>query len=264
MPKNLLCRPSQHEGPRHRNGRRLVVLRQPPADFSAHRPDKDPGVEVSTIKLSSPDETGELFAIRGRHVVTIGTPALDLIKFASGLNPHQIVGAPEWLAKDRFDVDAVPSVEGIPNNAQMWMMVRRILADRFQLKYEFVQKDMPAFALVKAGRDTHLKISSRSSDDPVDMYGSNGELTVNNATMNDFALGLSRGFASRPVVNQTGIEGRYDFKLKWSFESSATSDPDVSPGFFTALQDQLGLSLKPTHAEIKVLRIDHIDHPSAN
>lgn len=227
-------------------------------------PDKDPGVEVATVKLSNPDETGELFTIRGRHVLTINTPVLDLIRFAFGLNPSQIIGAPEWLAKERFDIDAVPSAEGIPNNAQMWMMVRRILADRFHLKYEFVQKELPAFALVKDGRDVRLKRSSRGPDDPVDFYGSHGELTVNNATMNDFAVGLSRGLVSRPVVDQTGLEGRYDFTLKWSAEYNVASDPDAPPGLFTALEEQLGLALKPTHAEIKVLRIDHIERPSEN
>src|SRR5215469_4757492 len=89
--------------------------------------DKDPGVEVATIKPSSPSETGELFTIRGRHVLAINAPAIDLIKFAFGLHPSQIIDAPEWLAKERFDIDAVPSAEGALNNDQMWMMVRRIL-----------------------------------------------------------------------------------------------------------------------------------------
>lgn len=227
-------------------------------------PDKDLGVEVATVKPSSPDETGELFTIRGRHVLAINTPTLDLIRFAFGLHPSQITGAPEWLGKERFDIDAVPSAEGIPNNAQMWMMIRRILAERFHLKYEFVQKELPAFALVKVGKDSPLKRSIRRAEDPVDFYGSHGELTVNNATMNDFAVGLSRGLVSRPVVDQTGIQGRYDFTLKWSAETSIVSDPDAPPGMFTALEEQLGLALRPTHAEIKVLRIDHIEHPSGN
>lgn len=225
--------------------------------------DKDPGVEVATVKPSNPEETDELCTIRGRHILTINTPAFDLIKFAFGLHPSQIVGAPEWLEKEKFDIDAVPSIDGTLNNAQMWMMVRRILADRFHLKYEFVEKNLPAYALVKTGKDLGLKQSLRRPEDPWDFYGSHGELTINNATMNNFAEGLSKGTVDKPVVDQTGIEGRYDFTLKWS-ALNATNDPNAPPGIFTALQEQLGLALKPTHAKIKVLRIDHIERPGEN
>lgn len=225
--------------------------------------DKDPGVEVATVKPSNPEQTGELCTIRGRHILTINTPVFDLIKFAFGLHPSQIVGAPEWLSKDKFDIDAVPSIDGELNNAQMWMMVRRILADRFHLKYEFVEKNLPAYALVKVGKDLGLKKSLRRPEAPWDFYGSHGELTVNNATMNNFAEGLSRGAVDKPVVDQTGIEGRYDFTVKWS-ALNAVNDPNAPPGIFTALQEQLGLALKPTHAEIKVLRIDHIERPGEN
>ena len=93
--------------------------------------EKDPGVEVATVKPSNPDETGELCTIRGRHVMTINTPALDLIRFAFGLHPSQIIGAPEWLSKEKFDIDAVPASDGVLRNEQMWMMIRRILATDF-------------------------------------------------------------------------------------------------------------------------------------
>jgi len=225
--------------------------------------DKDPGVEVATVKPSNPDETGELCTIRGRHILTINTPALDLIRFAFGLHPSQIIGAPEWLSKEKFDIDAVPASDSVLKNEQMWMMIRRILADRFRLKYEFVEKNLPAYALVKAGKDLALKKSLRRPEDPWDFYGPSGELNVNNATMKNFAEGLSRGMVDKPVVDQTGIEGRYDFVLKWS-GLNAVNDPNVPPGIFTALQEQVGLALKPTHADIKVLRIDHVEHPGDN
>ena len=225
--------------------------------------DKDPGVEVATVKPSNPDQTGELCTIRGRHILTINTPTIDLIRFAFGLHPSQIIGAPEWLSKERFDIDAVPSTDGELNNAQMWMMVRRILADRFHLKYELFEKNLPVYALVKVGKDSGMKKSLRRSEEPWDFYGGNGELTVNNVTMIQFAEGLSRGLVDKPVVDQSGIEGRYDFTLRWS-ALNAANDPNAPPGIFTALQEQLGLALKPTHAKIKVLRIDHIERPSDN
>jgi uncharacterized protein (TIGR03435 family) len=67
------------------------------------------------------------------------------------------------------------------------------------------------------------------------------------------------------VVDQTGLTGRYDFRLLWTFdESKAPTDGSAAPGIFTAIQEQIGLKLEPVKAQTDVLVVDKVEHPSAN
>jgi uncharacterized protein (TIGR03435 family) len=97
--------------------------------------------------------------------------------------------------------------------------------------------------------------------------GSNGgqrTMHVTNISMAEFAL-IMKFYLDRPVVDQTGLPGRYDFQLKWTFdESKAPTDGTAAPSVFTAVQDQLGLKLDAVKAPADMLVIDHVEQPSAN
>jgi uncharacterized protein (TIGR03435 family) len=84
-----------------------------------------------------------------------------------------------------------------------------------------------------------------------------------NTSMDDFAISMEFEM-DKPVVNQTGLSGRYDFILNWATNETATSDPNAPPGVFTAIQEQLGLKLAPVKAQADVIVIDHVERPSAN
>jgi uncharacterized protein (TIGR03435 family) len=83
--------------------------------------------------------------------------------------------------------------------------------------------------------------------------------------MADFATFLQRYVTDRPVVDRTGVVGKYDLNLRWT-----PDDPQPSlsrsqwPGLYTAIDEQLGLKLKATKAPVKVLVIEHLDMPSEN
>lgn len=84
-------------------------------------------------------------------------------------------------------------------------------------------------------------------------------------------LTLIPGVSKRPIVDQTGLSGKYDFTLRWVTEANRPSSlgtapqpPSLGPTFQDALREQLGLKLKPTNARVQVLVIDHIEMPSAN
>jgi uncharacterized protein (TIGR03435 family) len=79
----------------------------------------------------------------------------------------------------------------------------------------------------------------------------------------------------RPVVDQTGLEGRWDFLLKWTPDESQftaigirilppTDNSNAPPGLFTAIQEQIGLKLEATRAMVDVIVIDKVERPSAN
>jgi uncharacterized protein (TIGR03435 family) len=83
--------------------------------------------------------------------------------------------------------------------------------------------------------------------------------------MHDLALILMMdAYVDRPVIDQTVIKGRYDFKLKWTRDETQTTASDAPPGLFTAIQEQLGLKLEPVRAQADVLVIDTIERPGAN
>ena len=80
--------------------------------------------------------------------------------------------------------------------------------------------------------------------------------------MDDFADGLHY-FVDKPVVNQTGLPGRFDFTLQWSSGMAPATGSEV-PGMFTAMQEQLGLKLEATKAPVEVLVVDAVERPSQN
>lgn len=89
-------------------------------------------------------------------------------------------------------------------------------------------------------------------------------MRMTNATMGGLSLVL-RLFLDRPVVDQTGLTGRYDFALKWTLdEAAAPTDGRAAPGVFTAIQEQLGLKLEPVRASTDVMVIDKVARPDAN
>ena len=84
--------------------------------------------------------------------------------------------------------------------------------------------------------------------------------------MADIAEALGQGVLNRPVVDQTGLTGRFDLRLMWTPDGPppATERADAPPDIFTAIQEKLGLKLVSTKAPVDVLVIDHAERPSAN
>ena len=115
--------------------------------------DADPNFEVATIK---PNNTGATsmqgLVIQGRKFLTRASSLGDLISFAYEVQAKQIVNAPDWIDKDRYDIEAVPEQEGVPNPEQIRIMIRKLLADRFGLKFHHDKRDMSAYVLT-VGKD---------------------------------------------------------------------------------------------------------------
>jgi uncharacterized protein (TIGR03435 family) len=72
-------------------------------------------------------------------------------------------------------------------------------------------------------------------------------------------------FTDRPVVDQTGLTGKWDFKWTWTAdESRVAPDANAAPGMFTAIQEQLGLKLDATKAQADAFVVDHVERPGPN
>jgi uncharacterized protein (TIGR03435 family) len=238
--------------------------------------DADPEFDVCTIKPSNPAVQGRGLTMRGREVVTINTPAKFLMTFVYGVHANQLVGAPSWFDSDGYDLDGKPAQDGLPNQNQIKTMIRKLLADRFQLKFHREQRELSVYA-IQVGKNGPKMMVSQA--DPKSLPGLGfralGAMNAQNATMADLASLFQTAVLDRPVVDQTGLVGHFDFQLNWTPDESQFSGmgvrvpppsdkPDAPPGLAIALQDQLGLKLTATKTMVDVLVIDKVEKPSAN
>jgi len=247
---------------------------QPPKMMAA---DADPSFEVATIKPTDPDVQVRRINADGRNFVTQNTTLADLIKYAYRINGKQIVGAPEWFDSERFSVNAVSDGQGAPTDKQWRTMLQKLIAERFKFKTHTEKRELSVYVL-SVGKDGPKNLTKSLSTeilprvslrpDPAGMVS-----FVQNATLKEYAdIALQGMLLDRPVRDQTGITGRYDFKITFMPDDSlfgghgpappASDNP--APNFFTAIQEQVGLKLDAVKAPTDVMVIDHVEKPSEN
>lgn len=153
----------------------------------------------------------------------------------------------------------------------MLVMVRTLLADRFQLAMHTETQQVPIFRLVLALADgkrgpqlTPSTCDPASANQPqCGNRAGPGMIRSGGATMDARVNRLGRlPEIARPVVNQTGLAGLFDFELNYA-PSKPGADPDAI-SIFTAIQEQLGLKLEADRGPIEVLVIDRVERPSGN
>jgi uncharacterized protein (TIGR03435 family) len=240
----------------------------------AQAPAQKLSFEVATVKRSGPDAVTRHFSIEGRRFVTTHTSLADLIQFAYGLHPRQIVNGPKWLESDKFNVVGSISTNANPTeqDEQKWMkMMANLLDSRFQLRFHLEKRELAVYAIVVDRDGPRLKLSD---GDPKGLGGvglrGRGQLIATNANVYDLAWELQSAVVDRPVVDRTGLTSRFNFALTWmpdEFQKSnlagqaPTSDV---PDLFSAIRQQLGLRLEATKSLIDVMVVDHVEPPSEN
>jgi uncharacterized protein (TIGR03435 family) len=254
----------------------------PPKPMAA---DADPSFDVATIKPNNSGATSmQGLTMRGRNFATRASSLADLISFAYEVQAKQVVGAPDWIDKDRFDIAAVPAQEGSPSPEQIRIMIRKLLADRFKLTFHKDKRELSAYVLT-VGKGGHKLTPTqvKGTLPGIGIRPATGGLTLNmvNAAISDFTGFLQTLVLDRPVVDKTGIEGRYDFQCTFTPDDSqfgghppqlpapaAGSNPApadaAAPSFYEALQAQLGLKLSAEKTDVEVIAIDHVEKFSAN
>jgi uncharacterized protein (TIGR03435 family) len=238
--------------------------------------DANPSFDVATIKPSdTSSEHGTYFRTNGHHVAAYNISVGELIVYAYGVHVKQIVGGPSSLLATHFDIDGLPDIEGHPNLKQSQLMFQKLLYSRFKLAFHNDSRELPAYAIQIAKDGPKPALTTPKPGEGMNFtYNCQAILTVRNASIADIAKGMQEAFLDKPVVDQTGLNGRYDFKLRWTPDESQTycpsdparssDDPKARPGLYTAIQEQLGLKLTPTKAPVQVMVIDHLETPSEN
>ena len=242
--------------------------------------DADPSFEVATIKPNNSGATGmQQLSMNpyGRNFAARNSTLNDLIAFAYSVQMKQIVGGPPWMDRDRYDIAALTDRDGAPSPEQLRIMIRKLLADRFKLTFHHDSRELSAYVLTVTKNGQKLTPSELKGPPGLGRrLGPEGlTMLAQNETMADFAGFLQMLVLDRPVVDKTGISGRFDFHLTFTPDDSefgghppplptATETTNVSPGLFEAIQQQLGLKLNPEKTPVDVIAIDHVEKPSAN
>ncbi len=236
--------------------------------------DADPSFEVVTIKPSRREKLDKGFGMRGRRFTVVNDSVTDLVTLAYGFHLQQIAGAPSWAESEKFDIEGEADGEGVPNLDQWKLMLRKMLADRFHLAFHMEKKELSVYALTVA--KTGMKMTKSLNQDGLAGLGLRGLGSVvgRSANMGNFRNFMQGFVMDRPVLDQTGIEGRYDFQLDWTpdeFQFStlgvkAPPAPDSAPhpDLYTAIQQQMGLKLEAVKAQADVMVVDRVEKPSEN
>jgi uncharacterized protein (TIGR03435 family) len=269
---------------------------------SAQAPVPAPAAASFDVASVKPNKDGGPSSVRvtpGGTLSVTNNNLRNIIRNAWNITNDQIVGGPDWLDSDRFDITAKASRPFSQDEARG--MLKALLAERFGLVTHHEVRDLPVFVLVRARKDGTLGPQMKKSDlDCAALFASvtaggkmperlpngnlpcgmsvraaQGQVVGSPASMEQLTRNLVGG-VGRIVVDKTELPGYYDFTITFAPESvggaaaaagplagAPAADPGA-PSLFTAMQEQLGLKLEPGREPIQVLVIDRAERPAAD
>ena len=251
------------------------------------QPSSQPRFDVASIKVNRAND-GIVFnqSQKGRYTL-VGYTLAALVRSAYRVQEFQIIGGPEWVNSERFNVEATYSENPAGGPTQTDLMLRTLLEERFKLAVHNETRDRPVYALVLARADRRLgpqlqksatDCATRKGPDGCGSSVGPGFIRSRGRTMAQFAESLSRltmtgSSLNRLIVDKTGLEGLYEVTLKFTPENMPPPgaappgfpavDPN-GPSIFTALQEQLGLKLDSQRAPVEVLVVDRAEPLTEN
>jgi uncharacterized protein (TIGR03435 family) len=250
---------------------------------------KLPAFEVASIK---PDKSGTpmiMFRLTPDGLNVANTPLKMLIQQAYGFEENQVIGFPNGLNSERYDIEAkvdssdVAKLHDLDPHQRM-RMLQPVLAERFQLKVHRETRELPVYELVLAKGGPKFHEAKPGDTYPNGIKGpdghsgaglvwiQDGQLTCQGVGMVELTRLLSQRLGHH-VLDKTGLMGKYDLAMQWPppedrpgamFDGGENAADITGPSIFTVIQEQLGLKLESHKAPVEVLVIDHVETPSAN
>jgi uncharacterized protein (TIGR03435 family) len=259
-------------------------------------PANTPKFDVASIRsCPDPSQQGPMSHIPGANslpgrLATDCVPLRQMIgnAYSRDLNDNvPLTGGPAWTNSAFYEINA--TAEGNPGVKTMnGPMLQALLEDRFQLKVHRETREGSVYFLDVARGGPKLHPFTEGSCKPWPtpppqqltkeyctriIYGLKPAVEAQGVTLDDFSSML-RLVVGRPVIDKTGVTGRFDIRVEFSREGtelagiqakdSAPSDPGSPPSIFVAIQEQLGVKLEAGRGPVETLVIDHIEKPTAN
>ena len=221
-----------------------------------------PAFEAASIK---PDDAGgNYIEVKPGYLNAHSATAATCIMWAYGVQSSQVAGANSavsgLLQSDRYTI--VAKTAGVVPESQLKLMLQTLLAERFKLAFHRQSREIPVLALVveKNGPKFHpSQGDGESKMQPSSKLARQWTWT----TMPQLASSLGEAMQA-PVLDQTGLSGKYDFSLDLAPYAVPGERPDIGSMMVTAVREQLGLKLEARRAPTDVLVIDHLEKPAAN
>jgi uncharacterized protein (TIGR03435 family) len=226
-----------------------------------------------------------------------GVTVKMLLTWAYRINDFQIIGGPDWINSERYDIQA-KAEDGSVTRKDFFdftllpepfaVRIQSLLDERFHLKMHFETRDLPVYELLAISGGAKVILSAdQSPPEPLTtgdpLPGPPGAVPMRRVfgiqrTVGGFTLqGRSVTMASfvdvlsqhvgRPIINKANLRpGLYDINLQWSGTPSAGGTPENAdaPSIFTALREQLGLRLATGKGPVEVFVIERVEKPTPN
>lgn len=214
------------------------------------------------------------------HLRMPHAPLRFIILTAYGLDDFQLIGLPDWAEHEFFTINAITDAPTPPD--QMLLMLRRLLAERFQLRVEESEKEQPVWAIVVAPGGPKLKPRADDEECPRGISGDdmkaagaprNSASSYNGCTMADLVKAFNRPNNAtqlgRPVTDKTGLAGRYHM-LVWTV--TEVDETYIGPGqrmsyvepFREAVEKELGLKLVEDKQKMHFIKVVNVTLPDPN
>jgi uncharacterized protein (TIGR03435 family) len=271
----------------------VVVLLACPLLVRAQQPTSRPSFEVASIKRNMSGDGRTRFEAPPGRLNAINVPLRFLIRQAYRIPQARILGGTAWLDADRFDIVATTPAGAGSDSDAIREMLRTLLAERFGLVMHAEIREMPVYVLRVARADAILGPNLRRSSTDctgrsstmvagrvqcgvlVSQGPASGSLRGGAATLDNLAR-LLGDFLDRPLNDETGLAGTFDFELQFTAPKSSSpgavapgalataASPDDIPTVFTAVQEQLGLKLDAQRGRAEVWVIDAVRPPTVD
>lgn len=241
------------------------ISAQPRFEAAAIKPAPPPAPGIRTIVHGGPGSSDPTLA------TLENIDLFSLTAMAYGIRRHQL-SAPDWTESARFTITArIPARATVDDYR---LMLQSLLSERFSLRFHHEQKEIQIADLVVAKNGPKLKESEPGATPqsegglqpppprggPPPGYHGPFNLNLRTISMEQFSAMLS-GLFDQPVIDSTGLTGRYDFTLHALVGSNPPSvdAPNAPPPLIDAVQEQLGLKLVSKKAPVDVLVVDHME-----
>ena len=257
----------------------FVALGQIALSFSGLQTTATRQFEVASIKLNTTGDAGWLLSPpqRGREKI-INLELRKIIASSFRTQDKLIVGGPSWIDTSRYDIDA-KGADGV-TDVVVWEMMRSLLSERFHLRYHLETRKMMVYSL-SIDRGGHklgdplrgpcgdaIKAGEECGAIRFPPYG----VAIDNMPIGALTAVLARRLQDRPVVDDTGLKGRYDALVRWRPDEMTPEQLDALPtearppdmSMFEAFERQAGLKLEMRKRPTRVVVIDQIEPPDPN
>jgi uncharacterized protein (TIGR03435 family) len=232
-----------------------------------------PKFEVASVKLFAGRSPMAVRPMPGGHLAATA-PVKLLIMYAYGFQYSEIVGGPDWINADSYEIDAKAANNA--DRARVMVMLQSLLEDRFQMRVHREARETAAYALVVDKNGPTLAATKQAECPTAEVAGPPcGQMKIlrsptavrmegDRTPISELVRVLAVA-ARRPVLDRTALSGLYDIRLQFVDEPPGAPLSDSSGlSVFAALQEQLGLKLESTKGPAEFLIIDHVERPTAN